>query len=65
MSIGLPVGATNIKREIQFDFVDSQKDELFWQAVTVSSLEENNSPHEREKKLRALVVKAFEKYPPK
>ncbi len=65
MSIGLPVGATNIKREIQFDFVDSQKDELFWQAVTVSSLKENSSPLEREKKLRALVVKAFEKYPPK
>lgn len=65
MSIGLPVGTTNIKREIQFDFVDSQKDELFWQAVTESTLRENSSPQEREEKLRALVVKAFEKYPPK
>ncbi len=65
MSIGLPVGTANIKREIQFDFVDSQKDELFWQAVTESSLRENSSPQEREKKLKALVVKAFEKYPPK
>ena len=65
MTIGIPVGATNVEREIQFDFVDSQKDELFWQAITVSTLRENSSPNEREEKLRALVVRTFEKYPPK
>lgn len=65
MSIGIPVGATNIEREIQFDFVDSQKDELFWQAITVSTLKENSTPKVREAKLQALVTKTFEKYPPK
>ena len=65
MSIGIPVGAANVEREIQFDFVDSQKDELFWQAISVSSLKENSSPDEREQILQALVVKTFEKYPPK
>ena len=65
MSIGIPVGAANVEREIQFDFIDSQKDELFWQAITVSSLRENSSPNEREEKLRELVDKTFEKYPPK
>lgn len=65
MSIGIPVGAANVEREIQIDFVDSQKDELFWQAITVSSLRENSSPNEREQKLQALVAKTFEKYPPK
>jgi len=59
------VGAANVEREIQIDFVDSQKDELFWQAITVSSLRENSSPNEREQKLQALVAKTFEKYPPK
>jgi len=65
MSIGIPVGAANVEKEIQFDFVDSQKDELFWQAISVSSLKENSSPDEREQKLQALVAKTFEKYPPK
>tara|TARA_R110002049_G_scaffold90301_7_gene226465 strand:+ start:2533 stop:2934 length:402 start_codon:yes stop_codon:yes gene_type:complete len=65
MSIGIPVGAANVEREIQFDFVDSQKDELFWQAISVSSLKENSSPDEREQILQVLVVKTFEKYPPK
>ena len=65
MTIGIPVGATNVEREIQFDFVDSQKDELFWQAITVSSLRENSSPVEREDKIRELVAKTLEKYPPK
>lgn len=65
LSVGIPVGTAKIQREIRFDFVDSQKDELFWQAVTVSSFGDNISPELREKKLGAMVVKAFEKYPPK
>ncbi|PXX23951.1 DUF4136 domain-containing protein [Arenibacter sp. ARW7G5Y1] len=65
MTIGIPVGAANVEREIQFDFVDSEKDELFWQAVTVSSLRENSSPSVREAKIQELVTKTFEKYPPK
>ncbi len=65
MTIGIPVGATNVEREIRFDFVDSQKDELFWQAITISSLRENSSPIEREDKIRELVTKTLEKYPPK
>ncbi|MEQ8422104.1 MAG: DUF4136 domain-containing protein [Arenibacter algicola] len=65
VSIGIPVGAANVEREIQFDFVDSQKDELFWQAIAVSSLRENSSPSERENKIQALVTKTLEKYPPK
>jgi hypothetical protein len=65
MTIGIPVGSAIVEREIQFDFVDSQKDELFWQAITVSSLRENSSPDEREKKIQDLVTKTLDKYPPK
>lgn len=65
LSVGIPVGAAKIQREIRFDFVDSQKDELFWQAITVTSFPENISPELRERKLSALVVKALEKYPPR
>lgn len=64
LSIGLPVGQPKLKREIQFDFVDSEKEFLFWQAVSASGFKENVSPEEREKNLRAIVNKVFEKYPP-
>lgn len=65
LSVGIPVGAAKVQREIRLDFVDSQKDELFWQAVTTASFREYISPELREEKLRAMVNKAFEKYPPK
>lgn len=65
LSVGIPVGGAKLQREIRFDFVDSQKDELFWQAITVASFGENISPELREEKLGAMVNKAFEKYPPK
>lgn len=65
VSIGLPVGRPNLEREIVFDFIDSQKDMLFWQAVSESAFRQNTSPMEREEKLREIVVKVFSKYPPK
>ncbi|MEB8330020.1 DUF4136 domain-containing protein [Flavobacteriaceae bacterium KMM 6897] len=64
LSIGLPIGQPDLDRVIQFDFVDSQKDELFWQAISESSFQENLSPVERETKLKQVVDKVFAKYPP-
>tara|TARA_R110002051_G_scaffold186882_2_gene256558 strand:- start:92 stop:622 length:531 start_codon:yes stop_codon:yes gene_type:complete len=64
LSIGLPIGQPDLERVIQFDFVDSQKDELFWQAVSESSFKENLSPEAREAKLKQVVDKVFSKYPP-
>lgn len=65
VSVGIPVGQSNVQREIIFDFVDSQKDMLFWQATSKSSLNENATPVEREKKLKDIVEKVLSKYPPK
>ncbi|MEH6678936.1 MAG: DUF4136 domain-containing protein [Sediminicola sp.] len=65
LSIGLPIGQPNLERQIQFDFVDSQKDALFWQAISESSFKDNLSPSAREAKLKQIVEKVFLKYPPK
>ena len=65
VSMGIPLGQSNVQREIQFDFVDSQKDMLFWQATSKSSFNENVTPVEREKKLQEIVEKVLSKYPPK
>ncbi len=65
VSVGIPIGQANVQREIIFDFVDSQKDMLFWQATSKSGFNENATPVEREKKLQQLVEKVLSKYPPK
>ncbi|WP_047416321.1 DUF4136 domain-containing protein [Cellulophaga sp. Hel_I_12] len=64
ISIGIPVGQPKLEREIKFDFVDSQKDVLFWQAVSASPFKENVSPQLREENLRVITNKVFVKYPP-
>ena len=65
VSVGIPVGEPNQKREIRFDFVDTQKDLLIWNAVTESSFKENYTPEKRESVLQHIVTKALAKYPPK
>jgi len=65
VSVGIPVGRPNLERIIQFDFVDSKKDMLFWQAISTSSLKEDLPPVVREQKFQELVAKVLAKYPPK
>lgn len=64
VSIGIPVGSSPIEREIIFDLIDSQKDLLFWQAVSESAFRENASPSNREHTLQEIVRKVFSKFPP-
>ncbi|PCJ94605.1 MAG: hypothetical protein COA50_12680 [Flavobacteriaceae bacterium] len=65
VSMGVPIGGSQLLRQIQFDFIDSQKDMLFWNASVKSGFRDNGSPNEKEKIIRQLVAKAFAKYPPK
>ena len=64
VSVGVPLGGSNLEREIVFDLVESQKDALFWQAISLSNFSENNSPNARERKLQEIVAKVFSGYPP-
>lgn len=65
ISIGVPVGEANVTRTIQFDFVDEDGSGLFWQAVSESAFNPNDSPEKRTAKLRAIVEKVLEGFPPK
>lgn len=64
VSVGIPMGNSGWQRQIKFDFVDSQKDALFWQAVSESGYRDNASPSVREERLKAIVAKVFAKFPP-
>lgn len=65
VSIGIPVGGPKLTRELQIDFVDSNKDMLIWQAISESPFREGDTPIEKQEKLQAVVTKIFSKYPPK
>ncbi|MCD2260478.1 DUF4136 domain-containing protein [Psychroserpens luteolus] len=65
ISIGLPLGQTQMAREIVFEFVDDTKKGLFWQAVSESNYKPNASPEKREAQFKALVEKVLEGFPPK
>ncbi|MDP5061814.1 MAG: DUF4136 domain-containing protein [Maribacter sp.] len=64
VSIGIPVGGPKMTRELQIDFVDSNKDMLIWQAVSESPFREGDTPQEKSEKLQVVVDKIFSKYPP-
>lgn len=65
ISIGLPIGRSKMNRQIIFDFVDPDNNQLFWQAVTQSDFNPNGTPNEREASLKSIVVKVLKGYPPK
>ncbi|WP_300026033.1 DUF4136 domain-containing protein [uncultured Maribacter sp.] len=64
VSIGIPVGGPKMTRQLQVDFVDSNKDMLIWQAISESPFREGDTPQEKSEKLQAVVDKIFSKYPP-
>ncbi|WP_282179166.1 DUF4136 domain-containing protein [Maribacter stanieri] len=64
VSIGIPVGGPKLTRELQIDFVDSNKDMLIWQAISESPFREGDTPAEKAEKLQAVVDKIFSNYPP-
>ncbi|SIQ26128.1 DUF4136 domain-containing protein [Maribacter ulvicola] len=64
VSIGIPVGGPKMTRELQIDFVDSNKDMLIWQAISESPFREGDTPQEKSENLQAVVDKIFSKYPP-
>lgn len=65
ISVGIPVGQSDIERQIYFDLIDSHSDALFWQAVSEGSFKESVSAEKREEQIQSLVAKVFSKYPPK
>ena len=65
LSIGIPIGQSNINRRLVFDFIDENGNGLFWQAVSESSYNPKASPEKKEATLNAIVEKVLLKYPPK
>ncbi|WP_431136311.1 DUF4136 domain-containing protein [Psychroserpens mesophilus] len=64
ISLGIPVGQNKLNRQIVFEFVDEDKNGLFWQAVSESSYSPNASPEKREALFKTVVTKVIQGFPP-
>ena len=64
ISIGLPLGQSQLGRQIVFEFVDEDGIGLFWQAVSESNFKPNASPEKREAQFIAIVDKVLKNFPP-
>ncbi|AXG70054.1 hypothetical protein KORDIASMS9_02283 [Kordia sp. SMS9] len=64
ISIGLPIGSSKRNQEVVIDLVDVRQDQLFWQAIVEGYFKEEATPEERKAYFRAILLKAFEKFPP-
>ncbi|MBN4070289.1 DUF4136 domain-containing protein [Olleya sp. AH-315-F22] len=65
LSLGIPIGQSNINRQIIIDFIDENGKGLFWQAVSESSYNPKTSPEKRELSLNIIIEKVLTNYPPK
>jgi hypothetical protein len=64
VSVGIPVGQANMSREITIDFVDHNKNRLFWQAISVSSYNPDTAPETKDNRFVSIVEKVLSEYPP-
>lgn len=65
VSGGIPIGGPDTYLRLTFDFINADTDSLIWQAIVDAQFDKNATPQEREDRLRIIVMKALEGYPPK
>ncbi|MFL0354043.1 DUF4136 domain-containing protein [Xanthomarina sp. GH4-25] len=65
VSVGIPIGQANMSRQITFEFVDANTNQLFWQAISSETDIPRDYPEEREAKFKQIVTKVLEGFPPK
>jgi hypothetical protein len=65
VSMGIPIGQSNLNRQLTIEFVDTTNKRLFWQAISESSYSEKATPQVREDEIKQLIDKIFAVYPPK
>jgi hypothetical protein len=63
ISGAIPIGSKKINEEIRIRFIDTSKNQLFWEASLIASIKEKRTPEERKLHLREIIKKIIGKYP--
>lgn len=65
VSGGIPIGGRVINQRLTVDFIDTEKDDLIWQAVADGEIKEKATPVQKESYYWSVLTKIIKKYPPK
>lgn len=64
ISGGIPIGVKKINEILTIDFVDAKTDQLIWQGVATSKINEKTTPQQRVIYFKEVIKKILSKYPP-
>lgn len=65
VSGGIPIGGNVLNQQLTMDFIDTEKDDLVWQAVAEGEMKERSTPQQKEAYYMSVLQKILTKYPPK
>jgi len=65
LSGGIPIGGKVVNQQLTLDFIDTEKDDLVWQAVADGEMKERATPEQKENYYFSVIQKILTKYPPK
>ena len=64
VSGGIPIGGNVLNQQLTMDFIDTEKDDLVWQAVAEGEMKERATPQQKEVYYVSVIQKILAKYPP-
>lgn len=64
VSGGIPIGGRTVNQQLTMDFIDAEKDAMFWQAIAIGERKEKATPGQKERYYVSLIEKILKKYPP-
>lgn len=64
VSGGIPIGGNVLNQKLTMDFIDTEKDDLVWQAIAEGEMKERATPQQKEAYFVSVIQKILAKYPP-
>jgi hypothetical protein len=64
VSVGVPLSAGQLQREIRFELIDPRRGRTLWQAFSQDRFDETATPLQREERFAQIAARVFAGFPP-
>lgn len=64
VSGGIPIGGKILNQQLTMDFIDTENDDLVWQAIADGEMKERATPQQKEAYYVSVIQRILAKYPP-
>lgn len=64
VSVGVPLSAGQLQREIRFELIDPRRGRTLWQAFSQDRFDERATPLQREERFAQIAARVFGGFPP-